>query len=575
MSDSSLNEYLKEHIRVKDPAQKKVLDEALVFSGKKMEMRILERGLLSESDLAQLKADYFHLPFTSLAKLDIGESVHDLIPATMLRTYRMVPYSKTGNKVKLAIADPTNLQMLEALEFLAKKNNWDIELYLVTDTDLNILLQKSIGVAAEVKQALQEFTQTQATTKRAKAIPEQDFRIEEKAPVAKIVDGLIAQALSQRASDIHLEPLEDKSRVRFRVDGTLKEVITFPLNAHTALVARIKILADLKIDEQRLPQDGRFRFNWNNEVIDFRVSSFPTTYGEKIVLRALSRAQKIPTFEELGIVGQREKAVRKAIAGSHGMFLVTGPTGSGKSTTLFVALAQLNKPGVNIITLEDPVEYILPGVNQSQINPEIGFTFASGLRSILRQDPNVILIGEIRDRETAELAVHSALTGHLVFSTLHTNDAVGALPRLIDMSVEPFLIIASLNVIIAQRLVRTICNDCKTEVALTREVHDLILRELADIPAGELADIDLKKIKIYQGKGCKKCGDTGYQGRIGIFEGVEVTKEIGELTLAKAAPHKLKEVAQAQGMITLKQDGFLKVLRGITTLEEVLKETGR
>ena len=531
-------------------------------------------GILSEHDLAQLKADYFHLPFLTLDKVEIEESVRDLLPASILKTYRIVPFAKSGKKVKIAVSDPTNLQILEALEFLAKKNNWEVDLYLLTENDLNTLLQKSIGVAAEVTQALSEFTQTQVSRK-ARVAPEAEFKMAEKAPVTKIVDGLISQALAQRASDIHLEPMEDRSRVRFRIDGELREVISFPLNAHTALISRIKILADLKIDESRLPQDGRFRFKWNAMAVDFRVSTFPTTYGEKAVLRALSRAQKIPSFAELGIVGQRAEAINKAIRVSHGMFLVTRPTSSRKSTTLFVALAQLNKPGVNIITLEDPVEYILPGVNQSQINPEIGFTFASGLRSILRQDPNVILIGEIRDRETAELAVHSSLTGHLVFSTLHTNDAIGALPRLIDMGVEPFLIIASVNVLMAQRLVRTLCQECRAVYEPSREVVELVTQELEKIPKEELEGINLKRPVFYQAKGCKKCNNQGYSGRIGIFEALEVTKEIAELTLAKSPPHKLLETAQAQGMITLKQDGFLKALRGITTLEEIIKETNQ
>lgn len=546
------------------------------FEGTKLEQKLLSSGLLSERDLMQLKADYYHIPFIAFDKIELEEGIHDLIPSSVIRSYRVVPFGRDGNKIKVAISDPTNLQVLEALEFLARKNNWEMQLYLVTESDLNLLLQKSIGAAAEVKQALQEFTKTE-TTRAKKAMPAaspaQEFAIEERAPVAKIVDGLISQALAQRASDVHIEPGELESRVRVRIDGVLKQVFAFPPNAHNALVARIKILANLKIDEQRLPQDGRFRFLWNEEQVDFRVSTFPTSFGEKVVLRVLTRAEKIPTFGELGLTGQREAVVNKAISDSHGMFLVTGPTGSGKSTTLFVALSQLNRPGVNIVTLEDPVEYILPGANQAQINPDIGFTFAAGLRSILRQDPNIILVGEIRDRETAELAVHSSLTGHLVFSTLHTNDAIGALPRLMDMGVEPFLIIASTNAILAQRLVRTICPDCKKEAKVTKEIADMIVHELEGVPEEELKGLDIKNPKVYAGQGCKKCNNTGYRGRIGIFEAVEVNKEISELVLAKASPNKLLEQAIKQGMVTIRQDGFIKALRGLTTVEEVLKET--
>ena len=576
MAENTFNQFLKSHIKVTGQDEQKMLEEALTADGRKMEHLLIASQLIGEKDLASLKSDYFHIPYIAVDKIEVEEAARDLMPASTVRAYRTIPFSKSGNVVKIAIADPTNLQVLEALEFLAKKNDWEVQLYLVTETDMDTLLQKNIGVAAEVSQALKEFTADETDRAKTKtAAGSGNFKIEEKAPVTKIIDGLVSQALSQRASDIHIEPLERESRVRFRIDGIMKSVFSFPINAHAALVSRIKILADLKIDEQRLPQDGRFTFYADRQDIDFRVSTFPTTYGEKVVLRALAKAQQIPSFEELGLTGQRQAALKKAISIPHGMLLVTGPTGSGKSTTLFVALTQLNKPGVNIVTLEDPVEYILPGANQAQVNPEIGFTFASGLRSILRQDPNIILVGEIRDKETAELAVHSSLTGHLVFSTLHTNDAIGAIPRIIDMGVEPFLLVASINIIMAQRLVRTLCPDCKKETQVTKEVLELITRELEGVPKAELEGVGMDKPKIFTSVGCKKCNNTGYKGRIGIYEAVEITKEMSELILAKAAPHKLQETARVQGMVTVRQDGFIKVLSGATTIEEVLRETSQ
>src|SRR3989344_6256503 len=413
MAGSTLNLFLKEHIKLKDESQKSAREEALKLQGKPLEKNLISSGLLSEKSLTKLKAEYFHIPFLNLDDVTVDEKALELIPSPIIKTYRIVPFSKLGNQVKIALSDPTDLRMLEAVEFLAKKNGWDIQLFLLTEAELTLLMQK-IGVGVDVQQALKEFTQSQTTIKQTKEGLELEKGIGPRAPVAKIIDSLISQALTQRASDIHIEPVEQESRVRFRVDGIMRQTFAFPISAHNALVSRIKILANLKIDEQRLPQDGRFRFRWNDEDVDFRISTFPTAYGEKVVMRSLTRADSIPSFNELGLIGQREQVVINAAAKAHGMLLVTGPTGSGKSTTLFVALSQLNKPGVNIVTLEDPVEYLLPGANQGQVNPEIGFTFASGLRSILRQDPNIILVGEIRDKETAELAVHSSLTGHLV-----------------------------------------------------------------------------------------------------------------------------------------------------------------
>jgi type IV pilus assembly protein PilB len=329
----------------------------------------------------------------------------------------------------------------------------------------------------------------------------------------------------------------------------------------------------LKIDESRLPQDGRFHMEVGKKSVDFRVSILPLIYGEKVVMRILDKTGSVPTLDQLGIRGLALKWVQENIKKTHGIFLITGPTGSGKSTTLYAILSILNTPNVNIVTLEDPVEYFIEGVNQSQINPEIGLTFAAGLRSILRQDPNVVMVGEVRDKETAELAVHAALTGHLVFSTLHTNNSIGAMPRLIDMGIEPFLLSASINVVAAQRLVRKICQNCKMEIPMTPAVETELKKNLEGIPEDYLQGFNPKELKQFKGKGCEKCGNTGYQGRFGIFEVLPATTEIQELVLTKASSHRLYEEAKKLGMITMKQDGVVKVLRGETTMDEIIRVT--
>jgi len=346
-----------------------------------------------------------------------------------------------------------------------------------------------------------------------------------------------------------------------------------PKNVHAAIITRIKILANLKIDESRLPQDGRFHVDVAKKSVDLRVSILPLIYGEKIVMRILDKTGKVPTLEELGLRGKALTWVQENIKKNHGIFLITGPTGSGKSTTLYSILSILNGTTVNIVTLEDPVEYFIEGINQSQINPEIGLTFATGLRSILRQDPNVVMVGEIRDKETAELAVHAALTGHLVFSTLHTNNSIGAMPRMIDMGIEPFLLVASINVVAAQRLVRKICLNCKTEAELTHPIEEEIRKILVGVSKEYLEGLDLKQPKIFKGQGCEKCGHTGYVGRYGIFEVLPVTTEIQDMIIAKSSAYKVYEVAAKMGMITMQQDGILKALHGETTFDEVIRVT--
>lgn len=390
--------------------------------------------------------------------------------------------------------------------------------------------------------------------------------------VPKMVAAIINYALLKRASDIHVEPENRSLRVRCRIDGVLEDAVRIPLKDHPAIVSRIKIMSKLKIDESRVPQDGRFDVKFKEHEVDVRVSTLPTVHGEKVVMRILDKSQGILSLEDLGMQGSAFEETNLAINKPYGIILSTGPTGSGKSTTLYAILNRISLPGVNIVTLEDPVEYEIAGINQCQIKPEIGFTFASGLRSILRQDPNVIMVGEIRDAETAGMATHAALTGHLVLSTLHTNDTAGALPRLINMGVEPFLITSSINLVIAQRLVRRICPKCREEVKIPQKLLDDLKAELAKIPASNTKDRARipAELKLYHGKGCSECHQ-GFKGRVGIYEVMTITQAIEELAIAKRPANEIKETAIKEGMITMKQDGILKAFEGFTTVDEIFQ----
>jgi type IV pilus assembly protein PilB len=386
---------------------------------------------------------------------------------------------------------------------------------------------------------------------------------------------IIRHAVEGRASDIHIEPMQKESRVRYRIDGILHTSLVLPKNVHSAIVGRIKVLADLKLDETRMPQDGRIRVNINDREIDLRISILPLLEEEKIVMRILDVTKDAPSLADLGFMGPGLKVILKNLTKTDGLFLITGPTGSGKSTTLFSVLTDMNKEDINISTLEDPVEYYVKGVNQSQVRPEIGFTFASGLRSLLRQDPDVIMVGEIRDNETAELAIHASLTGHFVLSTLHTNDALGAIPRLLDMKVEPFLLGSTLNVVLAQRLARKICKHCKTEQKIPPDILANIKKELEITPAAVirqmLPDFDINKIKFYYGQGCTRCALTGYLGRVALAEVLDANDEIKATIMDNKKNITLDDLIKNQNFITMKQDGIIKALLGLTTVEEIIR----
>lgn len=543
--------------------------------GSALDQLLIAQKLLEEEDLAKAKAAFFSIPYVDLRHTQVPPQVLALIPQESLNFYNFVPFELSGRSLKVAITDPANLSALEALEFLGQKQNLQVQLYLASETSVSVVigkkrnLKKVVGEALKDIQTKEEIGLRPAEEKKeAKSAP-----VIEDAPIIKIVEVILSNAIEANASDIHIEPSEKDVRVRYRIDGILHTSLMLPKSVQASIVTRVKILSNLKIDESRLPQDGRFHMEVGKKSVDLRVSILPLIYGEKIVMRILDKTSKAPTLEQLGLSGRGLVWVKDNLKKSHGIFLITGPTGSGKSTTLYGVLSMLNTTSVNIVTLEDPVEYFIEGVNQSQINPDIGLTFAAGLRSILRQDPNIVMVGEIRDRETAELAVQAALTGHLVFSTLHTNNAIGAIPRLIDMGMEPFLLTASINVVGAQRLVRKVCANCRKETPLSKALEEEIKKDLIGVPEDYFVGLDKNNYKLFKGEGCEKCGHTGYSGRMGIFEVLPATTEIQDMILSKSPAHKILEVAQKMGMITLKQDGILKVLRGLTTMEEVIRVT--
>lgn len=513
-------------------------------------------------------------------KFKISPDVIGLVPYEAANQYKFVPLEKDERTLRVGVLDSDSVEVQNALQFLAEKNQLTIEVIDITEKDFKKAIEAYTSPTFTISKALESLSEQEKIEDEKGEKEKEEKRMESdedllrEAPVAKIVEVILRNAIEGLASDIHIEPLEDKVRVRYRQDGILHNSLILPKKIGPAVVSRIKILSNLKIDEKRKPQDGRFRIIEKGAQIDIRVSSFPVSMGEKVVMRVLDKEKGLIALEDLGVTGRNYEVIKTGIFEPYGMILICGPTGSGKSTTLYAILKILNKEGVNIVTLEDPVEYALEGINQSQVKPEIGYTFASGLRSILRQDPDIIMVGEIRDKETAELAVHAALTGHIVLSTLHTNDSIGAIPRLIDMGVEPFLIASSIRAIAAQRLVRKICESCKEEVKVNEAIKEAIEKNLAQIPDDQKKEIDLAKgIKVWKGKGCPKCGGSGMKGRIGIFEVFDMGEDVVNMMNDKMDEEELRKISKKQGMIKMKQDGILKVLKGLTTLEEIERVT--
>lgn len=536
---------------------------------------IEEKSYLSEEDLVKIKSSAFGFKYIDLTEKKITKEALGALNAEIANNYQVVPFAKEGNILRVALADPNNYKAVEALDFLARKNNLVLEYYFATQSAISAALKKYESLTTEVQDAL-------AGTKKEDDLflsDEKNQGTEEAyktAPISKMVSVILRHAVEGAASDVHIEPVGGQTRVRFRLDGILHTSIVLPENVHDAIIARIKVMANLKLDETRIPQDGRFRMTIDEERIDFRVSTLPLVDHEKVTIRILDNKSSQFTLEELGFDGRNLELIKRFIKTAHGMLLVTGPTGSGKTTTLYAVLSMLNNEFVNIVTLEDPIEYYLNGISQSQVNPKAGLTFANGLRSILRQDPDIIMVGEIRDNETAELSIHAALTGHKVLSTLHTNDAWGTITRLVDMDIESFLIASSLKMAIAQRLVRKICPKCKEPVEIDADLKNDIRQALAMIPAKYLPkDLNLDQLHGYHGKGCSHCENSGYHGRIAITEVLEVTEEIENIIANKKYGdlEKVEQAFLAQGMFPMRIDGYLKALKGETSFEEIITAT--
>ncbi len=570
--------------------QNKKIDQSLVDRllkesenlNRNVEDIIYERNIVSDKDVALIKSQYYKIPLKAFTKDEIvSNEVLNIIPEEVSRTHKIVAFKKDKDVLYVGMLYPDDSKAQDILKFIAKQKKLNITIYLISKSDLENLWKCYRSFATrlkEIQDSVEVFKRQAKTThqlyqQRIIRIDEASGIIAEEAPIIKIFSFILEEAVNVGASDIHIEPMRNKLRVRFRLDGDLKEIMALPLELQPAIVARIKILSDLKIDETRIPQDGRFRTLLDNKEIDFRVSTFPTALGEKVAIRVLNPYVGLKTIEALGVKNYHQKLILEAIEKPFGMILVTGPTGSGKTTTLYAILQKLNQEDVNVVSLEDPVEYFIEGLNQSQVKPEIGYTFASGLRQIVRQDPDIIMVGEIRDNETAELAVHAALTGHLVLSTLHTNNAIGVIPRLIDMKIEPYLLPASLILMMAQRLVGRLCDNCKQKVEATGLLKEEIEKTIEELPKDLKAQYKKDKYEIYLPQGCKECNFKGVKGRIPVFEILKMTPSLEQVILTNPSESNLKDEAGKQGMVSLRQDGIIKALEGLVSIDEVLKET--
>lgn len=558
--------------------EKGLIDQEKV---KEIELRRLKTGeteeevirvlrLVSDVDLIKAKADFLRVPFVDLETIGFSPEALTLVPESVARKYKIVPYNlDTKNKIlSVAMVNPLDL---ETIEFLEKKTSLKISVAIALEKQITSFVKEKYirekNITSEVTKALDERKDEEKVMKLA------EEKVAVEAPVSKIVTTILEYAVKSRASDVHIEPQEDSVRIRYRIDGILQEKYLLPRNVHDAVVSRIKILSGLKIDEKRIPQDGRFFFTTDGNDVDLRVSTLPTTYGEKVVMRLLKKSQKVPSLPDLGLRGLALKNLMDAIKRPHGIIIICGPTGSGKTTTLYSILDIVATTKVNVVTVEDPVEYQMKGVNQVQVNVQAGLTFASALRSFLRQDPNIIMVGEIRDSETADLAINAALTGHLVFSTLHTNDASGVPPRLLDMGAEPFLLVSSLNCVVGQRVLRRVCKDCISEMEIPLDKLEELKKTLGPIydMIEERFKKEGKRMMLPKIVGCEKCNNTGYLGRIAIYEVMPISEKISKLIVSKSSASDIQKLAMEEGMLTMKQDGYVKVLEGVTSMDEVIR----
>jgi len=567
---------VKENLLTQSLAEK-IQKESEVLE-REVEDLVLERRIVNERKLLEIKSKIFSLPVKIFKKdEEIPKEVLKLIPENVAKNYQLVAFDKKEDKLFVALLHPEKPSVQEALRFLSQKLNLDIVIYLTSFSDLQRMWTGYEEFGSEIEKCLAEIR----TERRKFQKPPRFINLEEamgvageEAPIIKIVSILLRHGVRIGASDIHIEPLKTKMRVRYRVDGVLHTSLYLPLELILPIVLRVKILSNLKIDITRKPQDGRFSTIVDNKEIDYRVSTLPTAVGEKVAIRILDPTIGLRKVEDLGLRGRSEKVIQKAIKKPYGMILITGPTGCGKTTTLYALLQELDREKINIITLEDPIEYFIEGINQSQIKPEIGYTFASGLRQVLRQDPDVIMVGEIRDEETAALATHAALTGHLVFSTLHTNNALGVIPRLVDMKVPAYLLPSAISLMVAQRLVPRLCPFCREKVKASKEMEEIIKKEIDSLPPKTREKISFKPpYEIYHSPGCQKCNFKGIKGRIALFEVFEMTPQLAKIISSGINEEEIREEFKRQGNLTMRQDGVLRALEGTVSLESVIRET--
>ena len=541
-----------------------------IVSGESPENIIGRERIVPDEQVATLKSELLKVPYKKIDPNTLNDQLMGLVPEETARTYEAVPISMQDGLLVIGMLHPDDTKAQEAMKFIARQNHINLGVYLISYNDLQAALRKYSPYRAEVESAVRSLNIKEGSG--GQQAVELEGGDSADAPIIKIVADTFKEAVLNKASDVHIEPQQKTLRIRLRLDGDLHEVASLPGELAQPIASRIKVISSLKIDENRVPQDGRFRAKLFDRDIDFRVATFPTPLGEKIVIRVLDPESGLKRFENLDLLDPTRETIKKGLAKPFGMVLITGPTGSGKTTTLYAFLQSLNTEDVNIVSLEDPVEYFVAGINQSQVRPEIGYDFASGLRQILRQDPDIIMVGEIRDGETAGLAVQAALTGHVVLSTLHTNNAAGVIPRLIDLKVEPFLLPVSLNLIIAQRLIGILCPDCKQPEVAAPEVQKAIKTALEGLPA-EVVSQFAAPYQIYHAKGCATCKGRGILGRTGIYEALLVTKEMEEIMNTGVTTQKIAAQAKAQGMITLRQDGIVKALKGVVSIEEIIRET--
>ncbi len=537
---------------------------------------IYEERLVPDAEVAAVKSELLKIPYKKIDPAAIGEDLLKIIPKDTSRAYQVVPLEKRRDLLVVGMLHPDNLQAQEVLRFIAKQNRVSLGVYIVTPTDLQAVWRKYAPYRTEIEAAVKEIGPSRPVDDLMVTL-EEGARTAEDAPIIQIVASTLREAVEAKVSDIHIEPEKDRVRIRFRLDGKLEETASVPSALGQPIISRIKVLAKLRLDETRVPQDGRFRTVVGGRDIDYRVSTFPTPSGEKVAIRVLDPATGLKGLKELGLNDYNFGLLEKAAEAPYGMILITGPTGSGKTTTLYAVMQKLNRDDVNIVTLEDPVEYFMDGINQSQVKPEIGYDFASGLRQILRQDPDVIMVGEVRDEETASLAVQSALTGHLMLSTLHTNNAIGVIPRLVDLKVPGFLLSASLNLMLSQRLVGRLCPDCKKPVPAPEAATKFIDEAFQTLPPMLKEKLDAKRpYQVYRSEpkpDCKICKGKGMVGRVAIFEIFRMTRELGNLLNKGYSESDLMDEAKRQGMVPMRADGILKALQGEVLLEEVLRET--